>query len=110
MEHPRTVHEDARSCCVALQGLELSHALFPALGHNVAQSAAPRLAQERDCQWRAEIIQRLNGRARSSTERAVHAGAEALLEQFRGGEQPIQNLILAPADLVLLIWLSNGAP
>ncbi|KAK8007203.1 hypothetical protein PG989_001193 [Apiospora arundinis] len=29
------------------------------------------------------------------------AGADALLEQFRGGEQPIQNLILAPVDLVL---------
>ena len=33
---------------------------------------APRQAQERDCQWRVGTIQRLNGRPRSSTERAVH--------------------------------------
>ena len=100
-----------------LQGLELSHALFPALGHNVAHA----MAGIQTGSGTGQSVARRNHPASKSATQNQHRrnqhqkgcsrpGADALLEQFGGGEQPIPNWILAPVDLVLLIWLLHGGP
>lgn len=94
-----------------LQGLEHPHALFPVLVTMSTNLQVSRLAQERNCQWRVGTIQRLNGRPRSSTERAVHArgwkrfwGSSGLGSSANPEPDP------SPVDLVLLICFLSAGP